>query len=66
MKPFPIYLLQETLEMTEWLLPVALGVHFRSLLHSFLRVRKPEVIPRFHFLFVDPIPDVESLFLLLP
>jgi hypothetical protein len=50
--------------MTEWLLPVALGVHFQFLLHSFLRVRKPEVIHRFHFRFVDPIPDVESLFLL--
>jgi hypothetical protein len=34
--------------MTEWLLPVALGVHFRFLLHSFLRVKKPEVIPRCH------------------
>jgi hypothetical protein len=35
----------------------------RFLLHSFLRVRKPEVTPRFHFRFVDPIPDMESLLL---
>jgi hypothetical protein len=51
--------------MLEWLLPVALGVHFRFLLHSFLRVMKPEVDPGYHFRFVGPIPDVESLLLLL-
>jgi hypothetical protein len=50
--------------MKEWLLPVAVGVHFLSLLHSFLRIRKPEVIPRFHFQFADPIPEMESLLLL--
>jgi hypothetical protein len=49
--------------MNEWLLPVALGVHFRLLLYSFLRVRKPEVAPRFHFRFADPILDMESLLL---
>jgi hypothetical protein len=62
--PFPVYLLRETPEMMEWLLLVALGVHFLSLLHSFLRVRKPEIIARFHFRFVDPIPERQSLFLL--
>jgi hypothetical protein len=50
--------------MKEWLLPVALGVHFLSLLHSFLRVRKPEVILRFHFRFADPIQEMESLLFL--
>jgi hypothetical protein len=60
MMPFPVYLLRETPEMKEWLLPV----HFLSLLHSFLRVRKPEVIPRFHFWFVDLMPEMESQFLL--
>jgi hypothetical protein len=50
--------------MREWLLLVALGLHFRFLLHSFLRVKKSEVTPRFHFRFSDPIPDME--FLLLP
>jgi hypothetical protein len=58
-----VFLLREMPEMTEWLLPVALRVHCQSLIRCFLRVRKPEVIPIFHF---DPIPDVESLFLLLP
>jgi hypothetical protein len=48
--------------MKEWLLPVALGVHL-WLLYSFLGVRKPEVTPIFHFRFVDPIPDMESLLL---
>jgi hypothetical protein len=62
--PLPVYLLWETPEMKEWLLLVALGVHFPSLLYSFLRVRKPEVIPRLHFRFVDPMPEMESLFLL--
>jgi hypothetical protein len=59
--PFPVYLLREVPVMMEWLLPVALGVHFWFLLYSFLRVRKPDVTPRFHFRFVDPIPDMESL-----
>jgi hypothetical protein len=49
--------------MMEWLLLVALRVHFRFLLYSFLKVRKPEVILRFHFRFADPIPDMESLLL---
>jgi hypothetical protein len=40
-----------------------LGVYFRFLLHTFLRVKKPEVTPRFHFWFADPIPDMESLLL---
>jgi hypothetical protein len=44
-------------------LPAALGVHFQLFLYSFRRVRKPEVAPRFHFRFVDPIPDMESLLL---
>jgi hypothetical protein len=63
MASFPVYLLQETPDMKEWLLLVALGVHFRFLLHSFLRVRKPEVAPRFHFRFANLIPDMESLLL---
>jgi hypothetical protein len=57
----PVYLLREVPDMVEWLLLVALWVHFRFLLYSFLRVRKPDVTPRFHFRFVDPIPDMESL-----
>jgi hypothetical protein len=61
--PFPVYLLREVPDMKEWLLPAAVGVHFRLLLHSFLRVRKPEVTPRFHFRFADPIPDMKSLLL---
>jgi hypothetical protein len=56
--PFPVYLLQETPEMKEWLLLVAPGVHFLSLFYSFLRVRKPEVIRKFHFRFVDPMPEM--------
>jgi hypothetical protein len=63
MMPFPVYFLRETPDMKECLLLVALGVHFRFLLHSFLRVRKPEVAPRFHFRFADPMPDMESLLL---
>jgi hypothetical protein len=63
MMPFPVYLLRETPDMKEWLLLVAHGVHFRLLLHSFLRVKKPEVTPRFHFQFADSIPDMESLLL---
>jgi hypothetical protein len=59
--PFPVYLLREVPDMMEWLLPVALGIHFRFLLYSFLRVRKPDVTPRFHFQFVDLIPDMETL-----
>jgi hypothetical protein len=47
--------------MKEWLLLVALRVHFRSLLYSLRRIRKPEVTHRFHFRFVDPIPDMRSL-----
>jgi hypothetical protein len=46
--------------MKEWLL---LGVHFRFLLHSFIRVKKPEVTPRFHFRYANSIPDMESLLL---
>jgi hypothetical protein len=61
--PFPVYLLQEKPDMKEWLLIVALGVHFLFLLHSFLRVKKPEVTPRFHFRFSGPIPDMVSLLL---
>jgi hypothetical protein len=49
--------------MKEWLLPAALRIHFRLLLYSLRRVRKPEVTPRFHFRFADPIPDMESLLL---
>jgi hypothetical protein len=45
MMPFPVYLLQDTPDMKEWLLLVVLGVHFRFLLHSFLRVRNSEVAP---------------------
>jgi hypothetical protein len=59
--PFPVYLLREVPDMMEWLLLVALGVHFRFLHYSFLRVRKPDVTPRFHFRFIDPILDMESL-----
>jgi hypothetical protein len=61
--PFPVYLLRETQDMKEWLLLVVLVVHFMFLLHSFLRVKKPEVNPRFHFRFADPKPNMESLFL---
>jgi hypothetical protein len=63
-RPVPVYLLWEKLEMKERLLLVlaALRIHFLSLLFSFLRVRKPEVIPRFHFRFVDLMPEMEPLF----
>jgi hypothetical protein len=61
--PFPVYLLREAPDMKEWLLPAALGVHFRLLLYSLRRVRKAEVTPRFHFRFADPKPDMESLLL---
>jgi hypothetical protein len=65
MIPFPVFLLREKPDMKEWLLLVAVGVHFRFLFHSFLRVKKPEVSPRFHFRFADPtgygIPASPSL-----
>jgi hypothetical protein len=41
----------------------ALRVHFQLLLYSLQRVRKPEVTPRFHLRFADPMPDMKSLLL---
>jgi hypothetical protein len=66
-RPFPVFLLREIPEMMPLpvYLPLAvLGGHFRSFLHSSLRVRKPENTPRharFHFRFIDLIPEMEPL-----
>jgi hypothetical protein len=47
--PFPVYLLRETPDMKEWLLPVALGVHFRFLLLLFSEGKETVSHPQIPF-----------------